>query len=179
MSQVICLVLSQSLWKQEGFSGCINVRVSAPLTIPDYRDFFLSLKAKPEHIFSILLFLSHSFQCDSLALHSLLKSLDDTTCQNITYWAFLVQQYLANSVSKINLRIWYLVFFVEINPYDNFWQFSKSANKLRCLMSQIYLLYRIHINHIKTEQETYLMEGVRAPLLPFAFGVTSVKKMFK
>lgn len=43
-------------------------------------------------------------------------------------------------------------------------------------MSQIYQLYRIHIDHIKTECETYLMEGVSAPLLPFAFGVTSVKK---
>lgn len=37
--------------------------------------------------------------------------------------AFLVQQYLANSVSKISLRIWYLVFFVETNTkitFDNF-----------------------------------------------------------
>lgn len=133
MSQVIWLVLSQSLWKQQGFSGCINVCDSAPLTTPDYLDFFLSLKAKSEHIhvLSMLLFLSQSFHCDSLLLHLSLKSHDDTTFWSIVrhhILGFLVQQYLANSVSKTNLRIWLLVFFVEINPYDNnFWQFSKSV----------------------------------------------------
>lgn len=148
MSQVIWLVLSQSLWKQQGFSGCINVRDSAPLTTPDYLDFFLSLKAKPEHIISILLFLSQlSNECASLA--------------------FLVQQYLANSVSKISLRIWYLVFFVETNTIITFDKFLSLLLKLRCLMSQMYLLHRIHTNHKETRD--VLDGGSECPITAFCF----------
>lgn len=81
--------------------------------------------------------------------------------------AFLVQQYLANSVSKISLRIWYLVFFVETNTIITFDKFLCLLLKLRCLMSQMYLLHRIHTNHKETRD--VLDGGSECPITAFCF----------
>lgn len=149
MSQVIWLVLSQSLWKQQGFSGCINVRDSASLTTPDYLDFFLSLKAKPEHIISILLFLSHNFQ------------------MNVLLWLFWCSNIWPIQSPKLAWEYDTLYFFVETNTKITFDNFLSLLLKLRCLMSQMYLLHRIHTNHKETRD--VLDGGSECPITAFCF----------